>query len=97
MLHGCYAADESAFGPATDTVLRALAGNLEYLKPVVAEGDQNEEEEFNEELEPGLNFLDTPSSRCKARARRSSRPGLGRYLLQRILMPALSQIHAAAC
>ena len=58
MIYSCYAADESAFGPATDTVLRALAGNLEYLKPVVAEGDQNEEEEFNEELEPGLTFLD---------------------------------------
>jgi thiol-disulfide isomerase/thioredoxin len=58
MIYSCYAADESVFGPATDTVLRALAGNLEYLKPVVAEGDQNEEEEFNEELEPGLTFLD---------------------------------------
>ncbi len=41
-----------------DTVLRALAGNLEYVKPVVAEGDQNEEEEFTEVLEPGLTFLD---------------------------------------
>jgi len=42
LIYGCYAADQSAFGLATNSVLRALAGNLEYLKPVVAEGAQIE-------------------------------------------------------
>jgi thiol-disulfide isomerase/thioredoxin len=57
MIYSCYSANQSAFGPATDTVLRALAGNLEFLKPVVAEGAQIEEEESNEVMEPGLTFF----------------------------------------
>ncbi len=53
LIYSCYTADQSAFGAAKDTVLHALAGNLEYLKPFVVEDAEDQEH-----LQPGLKFLD---------------------------------------
>ena len=40
LIYSCYAADQSTFGKAKDTVLRALAGNLEHLKPKIVENNE---------------------------------------------------------
>jgi thiol-disulfide isomerase/thioredoxin len=58
LIYSCYAADQSAFGEAKDTVLRALAGNLEYLKPKIVEENEDEEKKRSKLFVPGLQFLD---------------------------------------
>jgi thiol-disulfide isomerase/thioredoxin len=61
LIYSCYAADQSAFGAAQDTVLHALAGNLEYLKPIIVEDADGKDKTNSALLGQGLRFLDGAS------------------------------------